>query len=202
MVQRLSHRESRRVHSDRLTTIAERRDLVDWLKAQIESERAERKRLPATSAAEIDRILHTGTISAYSNVLIYLQVEERERAGKQAGKSNAERSAVEILRAARERISDPESWTRGCEARTISGEGLNLGFEPGAVRWCMSGAVEAELGRAITCWPLLEADEFGRLLNEGTGQEQDGVGVWNDNHTHAEVLAAFDRAIELAEASS
>lgn len=116
--------------------------------------------------------------------------------------ATAERSLADVLRAARERISDPEQWVQGCAGRMADGEPLDEGWEPGAVRWCMAGAVEAEVGHSIRCWPLEDADDFGRLLTEGTGQHGDAIGPWNDNHGHDEVLAAFDRAIELAEAAA
>lgn len=107
----------------------------------------------------------------------------------------AERSTVEILRAARERITPVERWTTGVEARDAA-DHLVDADDPAAVKWCMAGAVYAEGGDA-TSSPSYGVTPMGRLLNRAIGST--GAGPWNDSHTHEEVLAALDRAIQLAE---
>jgi hypothetical protein len=95
-------------------------------------------------------------------------------------------TAVEVLIAARELISVPERWTRGVYSLIDENDE--------AVCWCGAGAVYAAADRA-GCNP-----EHARcLLNDAVGT---GYIIWNDdpNRTHAEVLAAFDKAIELARA--
>lgn len=103
---------------------------------------------------------------------------------------------MEILKAARERITPKEAWTTGEDARDEFG-GPVLPDDPDAVSWCMAGAVMAEGVDATTCG---EIGPIGRLLNQATGVT--GVGPWNDSHSHDEVLAALDRAIELAEVAA
>ena len=107
-----------------------------------------------------------------------------------------ERSLADVLRAAKERISDPERWTTGTEAIDQFGRPVEP-TAPGAVAWCMAGAVAAEGVRA-TSYPAKAASPIGALLNEAVDHQ--GVGPFNDGAEHDEVLAALDRAIELAEA--
>ena len=89
-------------------------------------------------------------------------------------------NALEALRAARARIEKPESWGKG--------HGLTPPREPAL----------CALGALIFDGPHAEA--IARL-REALGTSY--VHKWNDapERTHAEVLAAFDRAIELASAS-
>lgn len=98
-----------------------------------------------------------------------------------------ERSTVEVLRAARERISDPERWTQHRLSDTVP-----HGYEPEQMRrgscWCAMGAL------------ICEAGSIGQYLD--AADYLPGGGTWNDSHTHAEVVAAFDCAIEVAEAEA
>ena len=92
-------------------------------------------------------------------------------------------TTLDILKAARKRIEDPERWCQG--------------YLRGGDKWCAIGAVyeeadEAESGFAAICDVLaahagLDGAAEGRLAE------------WNDTHTHAEVLALFDRAIATEE---
>lgn len=93
---------------------------------------------------------------------------------------------VDILRRGRERIATPDKWTKGAAARTSTGRRC-METSPRAVCWCMIGAINAELGGLG--WRAVEP-----------AREALGVGYvprFNDNPatTHADVLAAFDRAI-------
>jgi hypothetical protein len=96
---------------------------------------------------------------------------------------------LEILKAARELISVPERWTQGGSARDRDGICVKSASAY-AVCWCAAGAVyktgcndDASL-RAL------------RFLDAVSGST---IEPFNDSHTHAEVLAAFDRAIAAAE---
>jgi len=114
--------------------------------------------------------------------------------------ATAERSTVEVLKAARERISDPERWTRGRLSDTC--QFIDEGFEIEApiVRegtcWCVMGALvcescsEEDFNAAADAWVRASS----RI--SGTG----GGAGFNDSHGHDEVLAVFPLAIELAEA--
>lgn len=81
---------------------------------------------------------------------------------------------AEQLREARNLIDKPEKWS--------------------GAKYNDHGRITAEQALseacAINCWSYLE-----RAMGEDIVQ-------FNDTHTHAEVLAAFDRAIKLAEQES
>lgn len=95
----------------------------------------------------------------------------------------------EILKAARQKITPPEAWTKRAAARDHLGATV-FADDKTAVCWCSIGAVWAT---AYLC------DEAASYLDEVAGG---AITLFNDapERTHAEVLAAFDRAIALAEA--
>lgn len=103
-----------------------------------------------------------------------------------------ERSTVEILKAARERISDPERWTTRVGARDQAGD-ATLVLDPNACKWCALGSIEAE-----TNGPGVLYAEASAALFLGTQNEYGVVGT-NDHLGHDAVLAMYDRAIQLAE---
>lgn len=107
----------------------------------------------------------------------------------------AERSTVEVLRAARERISDPERWTFHAFARDHESRKV-AATSPAACSWCALGSLICETGGAIT--PIQEQCE--ELLNRVGSELQhlSLVGV-NDRRGHTATLEMFDRAIEHAE---
>jgi hypothetical protein len=95
---------------------------------------------------------------------------------------------ADLLRRARARIERPEHW---CQGATTRFDGYLT------TSYCMLGAIGSPraCGRGETWWDAvvtLEGVIGGGLV---------AIGRWNDAHgrTHAEVLAAFDRAIEIAE---
>lgn len=91
------------------------------------------------------------------------------------------KETADILRAARAKIERPECW--GQEYYERSG------------RLCMMGAI------MYTDGVTGEQEEACRAaLRDATGDAS--IGHWNDkpDRTHAEVLAAFDRAIAAEEA--
>ncbi len=98
-----------------------------------------------------------------------------------------DKSVVETLKAARELISVPERWTQGESARGKTGRKVDF-RGPYAVCWCSSGAVY-KIGGPCTSMA-------NRYMDRATGGD---YVTFNDTHTHPEVLAAFDKAIELAE---
>ncbi len=114
----------------------------------------------------------------------------------------SERSTVEILRAARERISDPERWTQRAECRA-----KQRGPETHPVEgtcWCALGSLAAE--RTST----LQHFECVRLLESAARERYpwsvEPVVAVNDRAprriAHPAVLALYDRAIQLAEEAS
>ena len=109
-------------------------------------------------------------------------------------------NAVTILRSARDTLDHEAAWTKGEMARDATGNPVCIGSHR-AVQWCALGAI----------WRYSESPRDDREAAQhalasilcrdrvpSTGRWS--VPVWNDapDRTHAEVLAAFDRAIEAA----
>jgi len=105
------------------------------------------------------------------------------------------RKPSEILRAAREIISVPERWTQGASALSGRGNVVNA-RSPSAKCWCSFGAIDKAGSRSIAKLRTAEGILRAALKAES-------IILWNDapERTHAEVLAAFDQAITLAEQS-
>lgn len=107
------------------------------------------------------------------------------------------KTQLEILEHARALIADPEHWTRGACARRVDGLCVDMG-DTSAHCFCSIGAV----GRAtldLDVYPSLSKtfDTLESLgIPEGTPVDQSRLATYNDSHTHEEVLAMFDRAIE------
>jgi hypothetical protein len=103
---------------------------------------------------------------------------------------------AEKLRAARALIE--RGWTQGAPARTKGGVPV-WGGESSAVCWCVVSAM-------CRATPDGQTALLSVPLRKTIGLSDNGGGLteWNDapERTQAEVLAAFDRAIELAEAQS
>jgi hypothetical protein len=87
-----------------------------------------------------------------------------------------------------------KGWTRGDWAKDAQGEPV-FEREPEAVCWCASGALFAASEAGFASAGVLH-DVFSQA------NEIETISVWNDapERTQSEVLAAFDKAIELAEA--
>jgi len=96
---------------------------------------------------------------------------------------------LSALMAARMLISDGESWTQGTYAKDKSGIGAITTSEH-ACSWCAYGAVLAVIGQAMP-WP-----KVGCAVYELSVTANDLITRFNDTHTHAEVLDAFDATIE------
>lgn len=102
---------------------------------------------------------------------------------------------VEVLKSARELLSDEKRWTKYHAGRTELGVSADP-CDRDAVRWCASGATRRVVGWNNT--DAITLDAARRQLRNVIG---DSITSWNDysRRTHAEVLAAFDKAIALAE---
>jgi hypothetical protein len=102
------------------------------------------------------------------------------------------KTVLETLEAARKLISDPAKWTQGWFAKRLDEDGTFKDTDstsPAAVCWCSSGAIRS----------VLNVDDFNEISDDyaipfGFGTLGD-LESFNDSHTHAEVLAAFDAAI-------
>ncbi len=97
----------------------------------------------------------------------------------------------ETLEKARSLIEIPSSWTQGASARTHYGVPVPT-QDPRARSWCSVGALWAMDGRSED-FELLEK-AIRKLYPKGG----ECVSIFNDSHTHAEVLAVFDQAIAYA----
>jgi hypothetical protein len=131
---------------------------------------------------------------------------------------------LEILKAARDKIADPQHWTQNAFARTAGGQALpsNSVNDVIAHCWCTTGAIVAvaasddgpysgppslqalldnDIGVALA---MNELRKHMQLKCPGSGGEGSSghVAYFNDTHTHAEVLHAFDMAISDAAMAS
>jgi hypothetical protein len=97
---------------------------------------------------------------------------------------------VEVLKAAKALISDEVRWTKGGNARDKDGAHVSAKSK-NAVCWCMGGALLV----------IRSNRSSEKLLRQVCGGS---IARFNDAPatTHADVMAAFDRAIALAEAIS
>lgn len=103
-------------------------------------------------------------------------------------------SAADILRAARDKIAEPNHWTKGEYARDKNGNSVDA-QAPDAVCWCARGAFYAVRPHGDNMHALVHLRE---AIHERAGHG--GIVRLNDGSDHADVLAVFDRAIQLAEA--
>ena len=112
-------------------------------------------------------------------------------------------NTIEILRAARAKIEDPDRWCKTFLARDSAGSPV-MPWEAGACKWCPIGAIEAiegQFGYSIEARSALDAAspiEHPAWADWDWGVE---AAKFNnlDTTTHAEVLAMFDRAIAAEE---
>jgi hypothetical protein len=105
-------------------------------------------------------------------------------------------TVVEILKAAKAKIENPDNWTQGFYAKDSDGNTV-FGCNERAVCFCALGAVQAVVGDLIT--HNLSANRAWHYLDDAVRPGYNRIAVLNDKGTHAEVLAAFDRAIAEAE---
>lgn len=118
-----------------------------------------------------------------------------------------EQLAFDILRAARIRLSDQSRWTKDHLARDNDAQSICPTSDQ-AVCWSMVGAIEAEDSlpdvrkQAISF--LYKGASTIMVLEENTTTPAVEIVEFNDDPdtTHEYVMLAFDRAIELAEATA
>ena len=104
-----------------------------------------------------------------------------------------------VLREARRLIAEV-GWTKGEYARDVAGESV-WPTNTGAVCFCSVGAIKRariKVGGARDNGFVEAIDVLLAAVGDGSGN----VVRWNDSRSDvSEVLAAFDKAIEIAEAS-
>lgn len=105
-------------------------------------------------------------------------------------------NTLEVLVAARELISAPERWTTGVLARNSKRHTVEPD-DPSAICWCGMGAVVAVTPPQERV--LAPNDHWMYLPALNRLRATVGYDIFpdfNDSHDHAQVLAAFDAAIE------
>lgn len=88
---------------------------------------------------------------------------------------------------AHELLVTPDKWTQDVYCRDKDGEGGGmLGSDPGAVSWCLTGAIDK-------CYPALSHKQRENILNKIRTHLGRNPIAWNDapERTHAEVLAVL-----------
>lgn len=125
--------------------------------------------------------------------------------GKKFVQGTKHMTDVELLIEARALISDPNRWVQNALVATVEGAPLPSPSSPGIARYCMLGAIvcltdPAEVDyltsrRTITSTMLLRK-ALGRITGEPTRWH--AIPDYNDSHTHEEVLAVYDDAIDFA----
>lgn len=105
---------------------------------------------------------------------------------------SSDMTILELLKATRALISNPANWTQDCCARNKDGAETGA-LNPTAVQWCSAGAlIKCRDDKVVVHYRAYDLLED--LLTSETLIE------FNDHHTHSEVLALFDQAIERASA--
>lgn len=104
------------------------------------------------------------------------------------------KTQLEIFKAARKRIEKEENWTQNASAKDE--KGLVCRFDS-AVKFCALGALWAEEELSGVTY---KEDLNGKVLRDLIGGSS--MAMWNDTHTHAEVLALYDKAIAKLEADA
>jgi len=98
--------------------------------------------------------------------------------------------ALEVLRKARELISQESAWTQGAFARDANGKPCGMTSDS-AVCWCAGGAL-------IAAAHVLGHPEKNKAWNALQTYMGCSVIGWNDQRRkHRSILQAFDRAIKL-----
>jgi hypothetical protein len=98
---------------------------------------------------------------------------------------------AQILREARAKIDTPEKW----------GKGMASFIEGGGSQKCVKAAFWNNLKDYTDTSQCVAYEIFRKAAGLRAVDETDPVPQWNDHpkRTHAEVMAAFDKAIEMAE---
>ena len=113
-------------------------------------------------------------------------------------------TALEILEKTRSLIEKPENWTQDVGARNALGE--ETYFEASdATCWCLTASIY-KIGSALEppkqpvrdAINVLEQAIDSKDFPLSHGEDEFSVQWFNDNHTHDDILATLDKAIELA----
>jgi hypothetical protein len=112
-----------------------------------------------------------------------------------------ERKVSEILINAKKLIEKKENWTTMYSARDMNGFSVSS-RSASAHSFCSLGAIERVCDDFMYAGPQKKAASYlhkaEKRLFAGPFMFIGSVSCFNDNHTHAEVMAMWDKAIELA----
>lgn len=106
------------------------------------------------------------------------------------------RSNLEVLRAARERISDQKRWWQGSHSDTMPYRwDISVDVEriKEGTRWSMGGALWCE-GESHD--QVRDLQDHLLFFDAAPKKPSKGLATFNDKRSHAEVLARMDEAIE------
>ena len=101
-----------------------------------------------------------------------------------------------FLLTAKKFIDAPEKWTQGSDARTEDGIGVSA-RSIRAVCYCSVGALQ-KLHDPIDFYDDTNRHEMAAYKYLRIAMRNRNIAEFNDCHTHAEVMAAWDKAIQLA----
>ena len=111
-------------------------------------------------------------------------------------------SVLTLLKKAREIISDPSRWTQRSYARTTDSIICSIDHEY-AFSWCSAGAIYhcavsiAWSNRIRSHLTGMAYDELQRTCRDI--EPLHNLIAFNDNHSHSEVLAMWDKTIQRLE---
>ena len=100
-------------------------------------------------------------------------------------------NVVDYLRSARALIAEPEHWTQHSYYRDANGNPVPPSKQP-IFSYCAVGACDRVV--SITA-PISTYHDVTTALKLAAASSE-SLARFNDTHTHAEVLAVFDAAIE------
>lgn len=105
---------------------------------------------------------------------------------------SAWRQTLANLTAGRRLISDPGKWTVGAAARTATGLYLSSGSDADATCWCSYGAIQKVAGDLVEA----EVIVLRAVVRAYAGDYSATIVTFNDSHSHKEVMAVWDLAID------
>ncbi len=106
-------------------------------------------------------------------------------------------NTLEILTKGLELIRDPKHWTKNVLAKDSENRDVDP-MAPSAVCWCSIGALVKAEGNGMQGEAYHEALCALEAAEGAAGFYREWVSVFNDTHTHTEVVKVWEKAIEHA----
>lgn len=108
----------------------------------------------------------------------------------------SDKTAKQVFNEALDLIRDPKRWTQGAMARDHDGLSLAAGDDTASVCWCSEGAVEHVCNTFYVDYEDEEKSEvlvMAALDNAALLDHEENIHSFNDNHTHSEVIALWEK---------